>query len=471
MKKTFLNNNIQKNLHYKCLKNTICSLKTGRCHQLRPNNNNTSRRQQQQLNDANNQQNKRNSLSLPSLLISSISSPSSVVSSSDPEAITNNIWTNNYYHTNNNNNHNHNHNHYQYNYSNVSQAANQSHTSRLQPINGSIGGNDDINNKNNFINQIVLHTTAAAQQHPQQQQQLISSSTSLSLTTTTNNTTTPTTTTPVYQMVSKPRGFCIIINNVDFDDNKYPRRVGSDHECQRLSAIFTKLYFEVRIKQNQRHRELLATMRLVAKDNDLSRHDCLVVIILSHGNSGQMIAADNQPIQFETVLQIFNNQNCIQLIKKPKMFFFNCCRGSTLDFGPQFTAISNAQINGYNNNSGGGGSGGGVGVGDDDYSGSGGGDDKDTPDAIQWPQVPIVSDMMVCYSTIDGYVSWRNEHQGTWFGSALAMALEDKADSAELNQILTIASEIVHNRSTRNGAKQAIEWKYRAWTKALYFNP
>jgi hypothetical protein len=49
----------------------------------------------------------------------------------------------------------------------------------------------------------------------------------------------------VYQMHSSPRGFCLIINNVDFDNNRYPRRVGSDEETQRFCLIFTQLHFEV----------------------------------------------------------------------------------------------------------------------------------------------------------------------------------------------------------------------------------
>jgi hypothetical protein len=205
--------------------------------------------------------------------------------------------------------------------------------------------------------------------------------------------------------------------------------------------IIINLYIKVEVRRNQRRNEILETLRSIASHRDLRKHDCLTVIILSHGNSGQIIASDNSALEFEKVLTIFNNQNCHQLIKKPKMFFFNCCRGSTLDFGPQFT-ISAANE-----------------------------EDRDVVDATLWPQVPIISDMMICYSTIDGYVSWRNEQNGTWFGSALANALENNAHSLELNQILTIASDIVHNRTTKNGAKQAIEWKYRAWTKSLYFNP
>ena len=195
------------------------------------------------------------------------------------------------------------------------------------------------------------------------------------------------------------------------------------------------------MKRDLGRNQLLEFLRSIAKHPDLKRHDCLVVIILSHGNSGQIIASDNHGLEFEKVLTIFNNTNCRQLIKKPKMFFFNCCRGTTMDFGPQFGVVEPQD------------------------------DDRDVVDATQWPHVPTISDIMVCYSTIDGYVSWRNEHNGTWFGSALAQALQNYAHVYELNHILTIASDIVHNRTTRTGAKQAIEWKYRAWTKALYFNP
>src|SRR5688500_9421533 len=49
----------------------------------------------------------------------------------------------------------------------------------------------------------------------------------------------------VYRMSSYPRGFCLIINNVDFESNKYPKRVGSDEEAQRLADVFSQLYFEV----------------------------------------------------------------------------------------------------------------------------------------------------------------------------------------------------------------------------------
>lgn len=51
--------------------------------------------------------------------------------------------------------------------------------------------------------------------------------------------------TNVYEMLSKPRGFCLIINNVDFDDNRFPKRIGSDEESLRLSNIFQTLHFHV----------------------------------------------------------------------------------------------------------------------------------------------------------------------------------------------------------------------------------
>ena len=53
-----------------------------------------------------------------------------------------------------------------------------------------------------------------------------------------------------YSMSSRPRGFCLIINNVEFVDHlNYPKRIGSDEEAQRLANVFSQLYFEVSKKR------------------------------------------------------------------------------------------------------------------------------------------------------------------------------------------------------------------------------
>jgi hypothetical protein len=42
-----------------------------------------------------------------------------------------------------------------------------------------------------------------------------------------------------------------------------------------------------------------------------------------------------------------------------------------------------------------------------------------------------------------GYVSWRNEETGSWFGNALSSALMKHSCDKELHHILTIVSHII----------------------------
>ena len=51
--------------------------------------------------------------------------------------------------------------------------------------------------------------------------------------------------------------------------------------------------------------------------------------------------------------------------------------------------------------------------------------------------VPITSDIMICYSTIDGYVSWRCRETGTWLGFALCQKLIKHSHEFDLIRILT----------------------------------
>lgn len=53
-----------------------------------------------------------------------------------------------------------------------------------------------------------------------------------------------------YKMTSKPRGMCIIINNMDFcSDGKKHTRKGSDVDAQRMKSLFTQLHFSVTLRK------------------------------------------------------------------------------------------------------------------------------------------------------------------------------------------------------------------------------
>ena len=51
-------------------------------------------------------------------------------------------------------------------------------------------------------------------------------------------------------MNSNPRGYVLLINNVDFHDHEEPHRAGSDKDAKDLETVFSSLGFKVVPKRN-----------------------------------------------------------------------------------------------------------------------------------------------------------------------------------------------------------------------------
>jgi len=129
----------------------------------------------------------------------------------------------------------------------------------------------------------------------------------------------------VYKMTSTPRGFCVIIDNQFFKD--LLSRTGSRADANRLSNVFSQLGFKVMLYENQSIKQMSTLLKVLSKNRELSNHDALAVIILSHGDTNVIYGSDGEIIVVDYILELFNNQNCSLLINKPKMFFLSACRG------------------------------------------------------------------------------------------------------------------------------------------------
>ena len=135
-----------------------------------------------------------------------------------------------------------------------------------------------------------------------------------------------------YRMTSDPRGFCLIFNVFEFphlpaDDERRIRK-GSEGEAKRLSQVFQQLHFKPKIIDNPKKEEIESVVEEYSKNPELKEHDCIVVIVLSHGRVGGFEGSDGKYIPFKEIVEKLNNKNCSALINKPKLFFFSCCRGS-----------------------------------------------------------------------------------------------------------------------------------------------
>lgn len=54
-----------------------------------------------------------------------------------------------------------------------------------------------------------------------------------------------------YQMMSNPRGYALIINNVYFNDEEYPTRNGAHNDERAMGELLRELYFQVEIHRDK----------------------------------------------------------------------------------------------------------------------------------------------------------------------------------------------------------------------------
>ncbi len=132
----------------------------------------------------------------------------------------------------------------------------------------------------------------------------------------------------VYNMTSRPRGICLIIDNHEFNGCDLSFRTGSRADADRLFNVFNQLGFDVFRYVNQTVAQMETLLKRLSINPELANHDALAVIILSHGKDDEIYGTDGGLIAVADILSLFNNINCRLMINKPKMFFLSACRGS-----------------------------------------------------------------------------------------------------------------------------------------------
>lgn len=140
-----------------------------------------------------------------------------------------------------------------------------------------------------------------------------------------------------YKMSSKPRGPCLIVNNVNFEDDIFPKRRGSDKDASRLKNVFEQLGFDVQLMRDlTSHR--MKSFLMQASASCKYKYDALVVILLSHGTESAIYGTDGIEMDLNDIISLFDNKRCKQMIGKPKVFIVQACRGSKL-FKPSYNYL------------------------------------------------------------------------------------------------------------------------------------
>ncbi|XP_023074580.1 caspase-8 isoform X1 [Piliocolobus tephrosceles] len=233
----------------------------------------------------------------------------------------------------------------------------------------------------------------------------------------------------VYQMKSKPRGYCLIINNYDFTKarEKVPKlhsirdRNGTQLDAEALTATFEELHFEIKHHNDctvEKIYKILKTYQLM----DHSNKDCFICCILSHGDKGIIYGTDGQEAPIYELTSQFTGLKCPSLAGKPKVFFIQACQGDNYQKGIPVETDSEEQL----------------------YLEM----DLSSP---QTRYIPDEADFLLGMATVNNCVSYRNPAEGTWYIQSLCQSLRERCPRGD--DILTILTEVNYEVSNKDDKK------------------
>ena len=240
----------------------------------------------------------------------------------------------------------------------------------------------------------------------------------------------------VYTMTSKPRGIALIINNESFvpsteqtkkeqEKEQLDNRLGSEKDVQALQKLFEALDFKVKTERNIGKQKILEVLDNTCHE-DHSAYDCFVLCLMSHGKEGIFYGADGETVPLETVCDLFSNSNCRTLKGKPKLIFIQACRGHEKEKGvvkdsPNSPVPIAATVTADN-------------------------DEEATDRGWNFSLPPTISDhadILMAYSTVSGYASFRNPLEGSRFVRCLVEVFQEKAGHEDVLSMLTMVNERV----------------------------
>ncbi|XP_046821590.1 caspase-1-like isoform X2 [Vespa crabro] len=134
----------------------------------------------------------------------------------------------------------------------------------------------------------------------------------------------------VYPMNGEKRGLAIIFSHYKFL-KRGNLRVGNKSDRKKMKALLTKFGFEVMICKDYPKRKIFKTLSEVSR-MDHSNNDCLIIIVMSHGDSGILRSYD-EDYDVCKLWSKFTETKCPSLKGKPKLFFIQACRGNDTDSG------------------------------------------------------------------------------------------------------------------------------------------
>ncbi|XP_048248459.1 caspase-3-like [Haliotis rufescens] len=314
-----------------------------------------------------------------------------------------------------------------------------------------------------------------------------------------------------YDFSHPERGVAVIINNEAFStpgQEESDDRAGSSYDAEALDTMFTGLGFKVHRYDNLTSSAMVETLTAIADMEIHSKSDCFACAILSHG--GDAVIPDNTPgavllerqdyvlgvdggvVLVASIISIFSDTRCPGLVGKPRLFFFQACRGTNMDSGVG-VKVRKTKVNpdvrtpregdGAEQTDHKDAEEGNVDIEDSNVE-TNYDSDIDNTDSITLRPVLSVSpsninkDILVMYATPPGFYAWRRD-TGAWFTQSLRTILTPyNATYWSLTTLLTHVNKRVavwyessYPGDTSMNEKKQVPCITHMLTKDVYFRP
>ncbi|XP_072884069.1 caspase-14-like isoform X1 [Hemitrygon akajei] len=205
-------------------------------------------------------------------------------------------------------------------------------------------------------------------------------------------------------------------------------RRGATIDLNNLQEILQSLGFEVSECIDPTGEEILSSLEKY-RDSIEDEVCCSFVFILAHGSEGKVKGRDGEEADLEEIFDMFNNEECLHLQQKPKVFVIQACRGDKRDHGANLV-----QFQGY------------------------------YPSEAE--KLPMVSDTFVVYPSRPGYVAYRHRTQGSYMITFMTEVFKSHGNQEHLSDLFVrVSRQMVSGKYNGNKTTLVME---STLTKAVY---